>query len=139
MGARTLFIDWTISLRICKNMGTSLSSMGSLVIDSTHATVIYLVCFSYCSYVIVLYRHSTDREIAIMILMAYLSYILAEVKFTIHVDCWSKIILSQFAQVLLIFYYKQKIKNISEGPLYLYIHMLINLTPERGLCCSSST
>ena len=29
-------------------------------------------CFSY-------YRHSTDREVALMILMAYFSYMLAEV------------------------------------------------------------
>jgi hypothetical protein len=40
-------------------------------------------------------RHSTDREIAIMILMAYLSYILAEARFTVHVNCPCKRMLFQ--------------------------------------------
>ena len=33
-------------------------------------------------------RHSTDREIAIMTLMAYLSYILAEVPIVSVLFCW---------------------------------------------------
>lgn len=46
------------------------------------------------------FRHSTDREVALMILMAYLSYVMADVSFLFHMfQCFMKLLPLLFLMV----------------------------------------